>query len=173
MEQYTLIRSRRRSVAMQISPQGELIVRAPLRLPAREIDRLVREKADLIEAHRRRWQERQALRPPEPTEAERKALIARAKAELPPLLERYAARMGVRPRGMRVTSARTRWGSCSSKGTVCFSWRLMRMPEEFVEYVVVHELAHLREMNHGPRFWAVVASVLPDWRARRALGRNA
>ena len=171
MEPYTLVRSRRRTVALQIGGHGELIVRAPMRMPVREIDRLVREKADLIERHRRRWRERQAQKPPEPTEAERKALAARARAELPPLLERYAARMGVRPAGMRVTSARTRWGSCSSRGVISFSWRLMRMPPEFIEYVVVHELAHLREMNHGPRFWAVVADVMPDWKARRALGK--
>jgi len=61
-----------------------------------------------------------------------------------------------------------RWGSCSSRGSLNFSWRIMMADDAVIDYVVVHELAHLVEMNHSPRFWAVVAGVLPDYSKRRA-----
>ena len=73
--------------------------------------------------------------------------------------------------GIRITSARTRFGSCSGKNSLCFSWRLMEYPEEAIDYVVVHELAHLRYMNHGAEFYALIARYLPDWKTRRALLR--
>ena len=75
------------------------------------------------------------------------------------------------PTQVRITGARTRFGSCSSQGHICFSWRLMQYPPEAIDYVVVHELAHLRYMNHGAEFYALIARYLPDWKARRALLR--
>ena len=81
----------------------------------------------------------------------------------------WGQKMGLSPAGITITGARTRWGSCSAKGRLSFSWRLLRAPEAAVDYVVVHELAHLRQMNHSRRFWEVVAAVFPDWKARRAL----
>ena len=77
--------------------------------------------------------------------------------------------MGLHPTGLRITSARTRFGSCSAKNSICFSWRLMQYPDAAVDYVVVHELAHIREKNHGRAFYALVEQFLPDWRERRAL----
>ena len=71
--------------------------------------------------------------------------------------------------GITITAARTRFGSCSPKNRLCFSWRLMAYPEEAIDYVVVHELAHLVHRNHGPEFYALVASILPDHKQRRAL----
>jgi len=87
---------------------------------------------------------------------------------LPAKIERYAARMGVAPASIRISGAATRWGSCSGKGSLNFSWRLMMAPGEVIDYVVVHELAHLREMNHSPRFWAVVAAAMPEYQTHRA-----
>ena len=81
----------------------------------------------------------------------------------------FAARMGVSPASVRVTAARTRFGSCSAKNGLCFSLYLMQYPPEAVDYVVVHELSHILHKNHGPAFWACVAAVLPDYAARRAL----
>ena len=77
--------------------------------------------------------------------------------------------MGLRPAGVTITGAEKRFGSCSAKNRICFSWRLMQYPEEAVDYVVVHELAHILHKNHGKAFYACVEEVLPDWRARRAL----
>lgn len=169
--EYRIIRSRRKTVAIAFDEEGNLLVRAPMCLAKAQIEALLASKADLIEKHRKKRLEQEAARPPEPTPEEQRALLAQAKLLLPPLVQRYAALMGVRPTSVRITSAARRWGSCSSKGGLCFSWRLMRMPEAFIEYVVVHELAHLVEMNHGPRFWTLVRAVLPDCDARRALGR--
>jgi len=80
--------------------------------------------------------------------------------------------MNLYPTGLKITSARTRFGSCSSKNSICFSWRLMYYPEPAIDYVVVHELAHIAHKNHGPQFWALVERYLPDYRARRAMLRE-
>jgi hypothetical protein len=80
----------------------------------------------------------------------------------------YAAKMGVNPTSVKISSATSRWGSCSAKRSLNFSWRLIMADDEVIDYVVVHELAHLVEMNHSPGFWAVVERVLPDYRERKA-----
>ena len=82
-------------------------------------------------------------------------------------LDHFAPRLGVRWRRLSLSSARTRWGSASRDGHIRLNWRLIQLPPAQIDYVVVHELAHLREMNHSPRFWDVVAEVMPDWPAQR------
>lgn len=82
-------------------------------------------------------------------------------------VEEYVARMGLRPRSVKITAARTRWGSCSGKNSLCFSWRLALTPLDCVDYVVVHELCHMKEHNHSPAFWKQVENVLPDYRRRQ------
>ena len=82
-------------------------------------------------------------------------------------LAHYAPVLGVAPPPLRLSSARTRWGSCSHHGGISLNWRLVLMPLAVLDYVVCHELAHLREMNHSPRFWSVVEQLYPDWRAQR------
>ena len=77
--------------------------------------------------------------------------------------------MGLEPAGITISSAQKRFGSCTAKNRLCFSYRLMRYPEEAIEYVVVHELAHLVHRNHGKDFYALVASVMPDYKKRDAL----
>ena len=79
----------------------------------------------------------------------------------------YAIRLGVPSPPLRLSSARTRWGSCSAQGNISLSWKLVFLPLPLIDYVVCHELAHLREMNHSPRFWSVVEQLCPDWRAQR------
>lgn len=166
---YELIRSDRRTLALQIRDQ-RVVVRAPRRLPRRDIDRFVAAHAGWIE--RRLQQARQySLDHPEPEPAQRAQLAARARAELPARVAHYGAIMGVMPTRVTITDARTRLGSCSSKGAICFSWRLMLCPDAAIDYVVVHELAHLRHMDHGPEFYAEIERVLPDHRRRRALLR--
>ena len=82
-------------------------------------------------------------------------------------IERYRVAMAVTPADIRLSNARTRWGSCHASGRILLNWRLIQMPARLIDYVVVHELAHLREMNHTPRFWAVVEKEIPDYPARR------
>ncbi|MCL1788300.1 MAG: M48 family metallopeptidase, partial [Defluviitaleaceae bacterium] len=90
-----------------------------------------------------------------------------AKTHLTALVEQVAPQMGVSPAAVKINGAKTRWGSCSSRKSINFSWRLVMGGGDVVEYVVVHELAHLLEMNHSPAFWAVVEGVLPDYKQRQ------
>ncbi len=168
MREYTLIRSKRRTLSLEIARDLTVRVRAPLRCPKDEIDRFVQRHEGWIVAHLEKQRQR-GVAHPEPTEEERKVLIARARAELPPKVAHYAALMGVEPTGITITSARTRFGSCSGKNRLSFTWRLMDYPEEAIDSVVVHELAHIVHKNHGKDFYALVESVLPDYKQRKKL----
>lgn len=79
----------------------------------------------------------------------------------------WAARMGVQAKSVAVSSAKSRWGSCSADNSIRYTFRLLYAPKEIIEYVAVHELAHIRHKNHSPRFWQEVASYIPDWKNRR------
>lgn len=171
MDKYELVRSRRKTLAIEVDRTGRVVIRAPMRATGEQIERFVAAHADWIARAQARQRARLAAHP-EPDEARRAELIRRAKEELPPKVAYYAQLMGVQPTGLKITSARTRFGSCSGKNSLCFSWRLMEYPEAAVDYVVVHELAHITHKNHGPRFWALVERYMPDYRARRALLRE-
>ena len=82
-------------------------------------------------------------------------------------IEHFRPHVTLETVALRLSNARSRWGSCHASGRISLNWRLIHMPQHLIDYVVVHELAHLREMNHSPRFWAVVGSVIPDYTARR------
>lgn len=167
MIQYELIRSDRKTLGLQVK-DGRVIVRAPRRVPQSEIDRFVREHAAWVENALSRQAAKKAAHP-EPTAEQRAALIEKANDILPQRVIYWSARMGLYPTQIKITSAKTRFGSCSSNGHICFSWRLMQYPPEAIDYVVVHELAHLKHMNHSPDFHALVAKYLPDHRQRRAM----
>lgn len=166
--EYQIRRSRRKSLAIEVTREGMVLVRAPERLPLREIQRVVERHSDWIA---QKQTEQAALRRafPEPDAAEERRLRQRAAECLPPLVEQWSARMGVQPAGVKITSARTRHGSCSAQNRLCFSWRLMRYPEEAVEAVVVHELAHIRHKNHSAAFYEEVERYLPDYQNRICL----
>jgi predicted metal-dependent hydrolase len=87
-------------------------------------------------------------------------------------IEHYAQKLAVAVPDVRLSEARTRWGSCSPAGRIMLNWRLIQVPLQLLDYVVVHELAHIREMNHSPRFWRVVAEAIPDYAARRKAMRG-
>jgi len=95
-----------------------------------------------------------------------------ARRRLTEVAAREGSRLGLRAERIAVRDARTRWGSCTTRGTLSFSWRLLIAPAEVLEYVVVHELCHLRELNHSPAFWALLAEAYPGWRSRAAWLRN-
>jgi len=82
-------------------------------------------------------------------------------------IEHFRTRITLDAVAIRLSNARSRWGSCHASGRISLNWRLIHMPQHLIDYVLVHELAHLREMNHSPRFWAVVGGVIPDYAARR------
>ena len=95
-------------------------------------------------------------------------LVAAARAELTPRARRLAARIGREVARINVRDTKSRWGSCSGQGNLSFSWRLILAPEPVLDYVVAHEVAHLVEMNHGPRFWRLVESLAPGGAGARA-----
>lgn len=168
---YRLIYSNRRTLALQITPDGELVVRAPRRTPERSVRDFVAAHKDWIARNLARQTQRRAAYP-EPDDAGAARLRALAKKILPEKVERYARAMGVRPTRITITSAKTRFGSCSGKNAVCFSWRLMQYPDAAIDYVVVHELAHIVHHDHSAAFYAVVGQVLPDYKARQKLLRQ-
>ena len=165
---YELIRSDRRTVALEVTREGRVLVRAPKRMAQREIDAFVEKHRDWLDARLAKQQDWQSAHP-EPTAEERQAMIEKARAILPEKVAYYANVMGLQPSGITITGARTRFGSCSPKNRLCFSWRLMAYPEKAIDYVVVHELAHIVHRNHGPAFHALVESILPDHKQRRAM----
>ena len=164
-----VIRSSRRSMSVEIRSSRLVVVRAPRLIPEAEIRRFLREKdpwirKHLAEAARREEQTRSV---PGLSWAEMTALGEKAVQELPARAAAFARKMGVRYQGITIRNQKTRWGSCSSRGNLNFNVMLMLCPPDVIDYVVVHELSHLKHMDHSPAFWAEVASVLPDYAASR------
>lgn len=162
---YRLKRSERKTLSLEITRQLEVLVRAPWHVPVKELDRFVGKHGEWIAANLER---RRALleKQPEPSAEEAGELKRRAKAHLPARTAYYADIMGLSPSSVKITSAEKRYGSCSHKNALCFSYRLMLCPDEAIDYVVVHELAHIVHKNHGGGFYALIASVLPDYKER-------
>lgn len=157
---YRVIHSARRTIAIQISPAGEVVVRAPMGMSGVAVERFVRSKTAWIEKHT----VRQAPAELPFTDAEIRELARQAKASLPERAAYFAPLVGVTYGNITIRSQHTRWGSCSSKGNLNFNCLLMLAPEDVRDYVVVHELCHRKEMNHSPRFWAELARILPNYR---------
>lgn len=145
---------------------GTVVVRAPLRMSEDKIDRFVREHLDWIEKQKDRIQELSGKRHVI-TEQERADGIQKALKIFPERTAFFAERMGVDYGRITVREQKTRWGSCSQKGNLNFNWKLVLMPQALLDYVVVHELVHRKEMNHSARFWAIVEQELPDYQKRR------
>ncbi|NLX83970.1 MAG: M48 family metallopeptidase [Clostridiales bacterium] len=160
-----LVRSQRKTLAIEVRPGEEIIVRAPYKMPAQQIDQFILSKQGWIKKH---W-ERAPLSQKDYTQEQETFLRAQAKALLPVMAERFGQLLGVSPSRIRITGARTRFGSCSAKGNICFSFRLMSYPQEAIEYVVLHELAHLIHLNHSPAFYALIAHHMPDYKERARL----
>lgn len=162
-----IVRSSRKTMSLQIKPDGAIVVRAPKRLPEREIYRFVQEKADWIEKHMAKVQQANEAGELSPlSAAEIHALAQQALQVIPPRVQYYAARMRVTYGRITVRNQTTRWGSCSSQGNLNFNCLLMLAPVEILDYVIVHELAHRKQMNHSAAFWAEVEAVFPDYRQR-------
>ena len=165
---YTLIRSARKTLGMQIKGT-ELIVRAPNSATKKEIDSFIERNRAWIEHHleRGRQQERAAEALGPLTEKELRELTERAKAYIPERVKLIAPIVGVTPGRVTIRCQRTKWGSCSSKGNLNFNCLLMLAPRATIDSVVVHELCHLKEMNHSKRFYAEVLRVFPEYKKHR------
>jgi len=209
-----IVRTKRRTLAIEVSRDAKLIVRAPQRMPRETIDRFVAQKSGWIEKKKREARQKRATVAPKRFEngeeypylgrsyplkiiengkvplsfgdgfalsvnrrTDARMLFvewykARAKEVIQERLLYYTDLSGIEYTLFRITSAQKRWGSCNSKGNLHFAWRLVMAPLPVVDYVVVHELAHVVEKNHSARFWHRVERILPDYRDRRAWLRN-
>ena len=166
--EYHLIRSDRRSIGIEVDREGKVTVRAPYSCEKKRIERFLLEKKNWIrqkvKLQKENAMKRQEKR--EMPEAEKKYYRNLAREVLGARTGYYARKMGVTYGRISIREQKTRWGSCSSKGNLNFNWRLIFAPEEVVDYIVVHELAHRKEMNHSRAFYDVVASILPDYKVR-------
>ena len=162
---YELIRSRRRTVSLQIRTDGTLLVRCPMNMPQRNVDAFVESKAAWITGQLERLSRDLAaeyLTPPQLQE-----LAVAANQVIPERAAYLARQMGVSYGRITIRNQKTRWGSCSSKGNLNFNCLLMLTPPPVMDYVIVHELCHRLEMNPSKAFWLLVERYCPDWKASR------
>lgn len=169
---YTLIRSNRKSCSISITPDGRITVRVPLRISDREIRHLLTDRQTWIITKYLEQQQKQARMPvSDLTDTQRAALtqryIAAAREYFPKRAAHFQQFTGGTYNRITIRDQKTRWGSCSARGTLSFNWRLMLAPPAILDYVVVHELCHLTHMNHSPAFWQAVEAVCPDYRDSR------
>lgn len=163
----TIIRSSRKTLSLQIK-NGEIVVRAPLKMKDREIYKFISLKKDWIEKHLAEFNERQKeLNNVQPfTKEEIAALTKKAKEIIPERVKLYAPKIGVTYNRITIRCQRTRWGSCSSKGNLNFNCLLVLFPTEIIDSVVVHELCHRKHMNHSQQFYKEIDKVFPEYKNR-------
>ena len=167
-----IIRSSRRTLSLQVRPDGQVIVRAPHHVTLQEISSFVRKnsrvwRCSAQELFLEKEKELNAASPVQPlTMEDIQKLADEALRVIPGRVAHYASLVGVTYGRITVRNQKTRWGSCSSKGNLNFNCLLMLAPPEILDYVVVHELCHRKQMNHSPKFWAEVAAVIPDYKTR-------
>lgn len=161
--EYTVVRSERKTLALQVDENCNIIVRAPLKLPQEDIEKFVNSRKTWLEKtiilQRKKLSERKNY-----TTTEIEVLRQRAKNIIPQKVKHYSALMGVQPASVKINSAKKRYGSCSGKNNLNFSLYLMDKDERFIDYVVIHELAHIKHHNHSRDFYSFVAEFMPDYK---------
>lgn len=165
-----VIRSKRKTLAIEIRPDMRVVVRAPEKIPQKEIIKFVEEKQNWIKKHIaqmyfkaeeiKKQKKELAL-----TNADIEKLCQKALSVIPDKVKYYAEIMEVTYGKITIRNQKTRWGSCSSKGNLNFNCLLMLMPDKVLDYVVVHELCHLKQMNHSKKFWMEVEKYMPDYKS--------
>ena len=178
---YDLIRSSRRTLSIEITKDGGLLVRAPRTMKRSEIEGFLLEKKDWIRDHQKRWEERkQAYEEKTGDSAEERftmeelrRMADEAVKVIPERVKHYAALLGVTYGRITIRNQKTRWGSCSAKGNLNFNCLLMLAPPEVLDSVIVHELCHRLHPNHSRSFYAAVYRIFPDYaRCDRWLKQN-
>ena len=159
--EYSVIRSGRRSVAIQIKPDGSVIVRAPHRVSDAQIRAFVEQKRSWIEKHQATRKEAEPVIPFSHEEIQ--SLTEQAMVVIPERVRYYAPIVGADYGRITIRNQRSRWGSCSGKGNLNFNCLLMLLPQEVIDSVVVHELCHRKHMDHSAVFYAEVRRVFPDY----------
>lgn len=166
-----IIHSKRKTISIQISSDLSIIVRAPMRISKKEIDRILKEKEDWIKFHIEKMKQKneqyEANKKQELTKEEIKKLADEALNYIPGRVRYYADLTGIEYGRITIRNQKTRWGSCSSKGNLNFNCLLMLTNKDVIDYVVVHELCHRKQMNHSKKFWLEVEKILPDYKKHR------
>ena len=167
-----LIRSKRKSIALEIRSDLQIILRVPLKMSQADIKKFLADKSGWIEKNVAAMKEKNERKAAELdvhklTEEELQGLVEEAKRVIPSRVAYYAGLLHVTYGRITIRMQKTRWGSCSAKGNLNFNCLLLCMPQEILDYVIVHELCHRKEMNHSVRFWAEVEKILPDYREKR------
>ena len=169
---YRIVRSERKTLSVSIQPDCTITVRAPRSVSDSQIRRFLIEKQHwLITKYLEAKQKQETIPCSDLTDTQRAALTRRyidaAKEYFPKRVAYFHQFTGGTYSRIIIRDQKTRWGSCSSKGTLSFNWRLMLAPPAILDYVVVHELCHLRHMDHSPAFWQAVGEVFPDYASAR------
>jgi predicted metal-dependent hydrolase len=168
--EYSVVRSRRKSICIEIDRDLNIKVRAPLRMTDSQIQSFVDSRQNWIRSHLEIMQKRISNMSDEKnpstalTDADIKALSEQARIYIPSRVEHFAQIIDVTYGRITIRHQKTRWGSCSSRGTLSFNYRLIYGPAGPLDYVVVHELCHLTHMNHSKDFWNMVERIMPDYR---------
>jgi predicted metal-dependent hydrolase len=169
--EYDIIRSSRKTLSLQMKPDGHLVVRAPHRTSDRQIRQFVENNSAWIQKHRELIEQRRRQEemnpPPAITKETLERLRSLASETIPPRVSYYANLMGVSYGRITIRAQKSRWGSCSAKGNLNFNCLLMLTPPEVQNYVIVHELCHRKQMNHSPAFWREVEQIMPEYRRHR------
>ncbi|MCR5484230.1 MAG: M48 family metallopeptidase [Clostridiales bacterium] len=168
-----IVRSDRRTCAIQIDRDLTVVLRLPKNYPESRIPELLRQYDAWIKKHIEIMRLKNEARTEyELTDDDIKRLTELARRVIPEKVKHYSKIMGLTPTGVKITSAHSRFGSCSGKNSLCFSYILMRYPDEAIDYVVVHELAHIKHHNHSRSFYSLVGKYMPDYREREKLLRG-
>lgn len=162
-----IVRAKRKTMSMSVNDDLQAVVRAPYSVSEKVIREFVKSNSSWLEKAVARKQKQ--LERYDVSEKEKAELKALAQQVIPERVEYYSALMELYPTGVKITSAEKRFGSCNGKNSLCFSYFLMKYPMEAVDYVVVHELAHIRHHNHSREFYNLIEKYLPDYKKREGL----
>ncbi len=171
MYKYNLIRSKRKTMCLSVLSDGTIEVKAPIFVSSKTIENFVVSHSAWIEKQIV-LRHKKAEKTKNLTAKDIAELKKWAKVYLPERVEHFSSVMGLVPPNVKITSAEKRFGSCSSKGNICFSYRLMLYPKRAIDYVVVHELAHLKHHNHSREFYSLVEYYMPDYKALQKILRE-
>lgn len=169
MHTYNLTRSDRKTISISIAQDLTVMVKAPLKMPVKDIELFISKHSSWIEKHKALTAQRNEYRRENALSQEQiKQLKIKARETLHDRVKHFSSIMNVRPAKVKITSAVTRWGSCSGKNSLSFSFRNMLLPQDLIDYIVVHELAHIRVKNHSHVFYDEIAKYMPDYKERIA-----
>lgn len=169
MEKYKIIRSCRKTIHFSIDMDLSILVKAPMETPIDEIELLLTKYTVWLEKQKTIMRECIERRRNNAMPDERiKELKQEARNILPPKVEHFSKIMNVTPTGVKITSATTQWASCSARNSLCFSYRIMLLPDDIIDYIVVHELSHIRIKSHDEMFYKEFSKYMPDYQERRS-----